>query len=354
LTTKTQARAPARALVGAAAFGALVGLAVTCAYLGGSMAKVMHVRAKAERLAGAAESGFSETAVIAAAGGLNRSALEIARRHDPYTVAGGAQRDRQAALFAARLERAGAASAKAGLRKASFAPEAAKPFQLNALDASRDLECLTQAVYYEARGEGAAGQRAVAQVVLNRVRHPAFPKSVCGVVFQGAAQRTGCQFSFTCDGSMRRRPEAGAWNRARAVAARALAGHVMSEVGTATHFHTTAVSPGWSGALLRVGQVGTHVFYKFGGRPGRGEAFRYKPQPSKPKDAFQPVFASFAPVAQPAPSAEAAEPRTGMGGPAEKPVEPADAPAEAAAPAEAKAAETAPAQPVTAAPAPQA
>ncbi|HYF22756.1 MAG TPA: cell wall hydrolase [Caulobacteraceae bacterium] len=344
MTTKTQARAPARALVGAAAFGALVGLAVTSAYLGGTMAKVMHVRAKAERLAGAAESGFSETAVIAAAGGMNHSALEIARRHDPYTVAGGAQRDRQAALFAARLERQGALSAKAGLRKASFAPESAKPFQLNALDASRDLECLTQAVYYEARGEGAAGQRAVAQVVLNRVRHPAFPKTICGVVFQGAAKRVGCQFSFTCDGSMGRRPESGAWNRARAVAARALAGHVMAEVGNATHFHTTAVSPSWSGTLLRVGQVGTHVFYKFGGRPGRGESFRYTPQPSKPKDTFQPVFASFAPVQQAVPEPAAAEPLTGMGGPTGRPPEPADAPPAAAPQPETKT-EAAPATP---------
>jgi hypothetical protein len=86
-------------------------------------------------------------------------------------------------------------------------------------DIAASLQCLTAAVYYEARSEGQEGQRAVAQVVLNRVRHPAFPKSVCGVVYQGSQRRTGCQFSFTCDGSLRARREAGAWARARQVAA---------------------------------------------------------------------------------------------------------------------------------------
>ncbi|WP_293473626.1 cell wall hydrolase, partial [Phenylobacterium sp.] len=104
-----------------------------------------------------------------------------------------------------------------------------------------DLECLTQAVYYEARGESSRGQYAVAQVVMNRVKHPAFPKSVCAVVFQGAGHR-GCQFSFACDGSMRRGREGQAWDRARAVATRALAGAALADIGSATHFHTTAVA----------------------------------------------------------------------------------------------------------------
>ena len=125
-----------------------------------------------------------------------------------------------------------------------------------------DLECLTTAVYYEARGESPRGQAAVAQVVINRVRHPAFPKTVCGVVFQGAG-RGGCQFSFACDGSMRRGRELLAWNRARDVAMRALAGAARAEVGSATHFHTTAVSPMWAPRMLRVAHVGAHVFYKF-------------------------------------------------------------------------------------------
>ena len=214
----------------AAAVGALVGLAIGCAYLGGTAAKATTVRAQAERIEGATAAGFTEEALAAAAGGLDESALTIARRHDPYTVAGGAQRDRQAELLTARLEQLRGQQAGGGLRRASLTgPVAALPFRLGStLDASRDLECLTQAAYYEARGEGRDGMRAVTQVVLNRVRHAAFPNSVCGVVFQGAARRTGCQFSFTCDGSMRGRVNRAAWNRAREVASSALSGAVRS------------------------------------------------------------------------------------------------------------------------------
>ncbi|MFO0541901.1 MAG: cell wall hydrolase [Phenylobacterium sp.] len=130
--------------------------------------------------------------------------------------------------------------------------------------ASRDLDCLTQAVYFEARGESPAGQAAVAQVVLNRVRKAGFPKSVCGVVFQGSTRGTGCQFSFTCDGSMNRTRESRAWSQARRIATRALSGAVMTAVGDATHFHTVHVSPGWSQDLREVAQVGLHIFYRMG------------------------------------------------------------------------------------------
>ncbi|WP_309604464.1 cell wall hydrolase, partial [Phenylobacterium sp.] len=137
----------------------------------------------------------------------------------------------------------------------------------------RELDCLTQAVYFEARGETPRGQAAVAQVVLNRVKHPAFPKTVCAVVFQGAATH-GCQFSFACDGSMRRGREAGAWDRARRIASRALSGAVAADIGSATHFHTTGVAPGWGPRMLRVTQVGLHVFYRFNPRGRAFEAAR--------------------------------------------------------------------------------
>lgn len=130
--------------------------------------------------------------------------------------------------------------------------------------ALRDLDCLTQAVYFEARGESPAGQAAVAQVVLNRVGKAGFPKSVCAVVFQGSARGAGCQFSFTCDGSMNRTREAQAWSQARHIATRALAGAVMTAVGDATHFHTVHVSPDWSRELRQVAQVGLHIFYRMG------------------------------------------------------------------------------------------
>lgn len=247
------------------------------------MARAGEARADARRLDAAAMAGFTEEALAAAAGGLDESALAIARRHDPYTVAGGAERDRQAELITARLESLRRPVDDTGglLRRVSLTSPAAQPFRLgSALDASRDLECLTQAAYYEARGEGREGMQAVVQVVLNRVRHPAFPKTVCGVVFQGSGRRTGCQFSFTCDGSMHAPRQTAAWSRARDVAARALNGSVYGAVGTATHFHTTAVSPVWRASMVQVGQVGQHLFYRFGGRANGSGAFRYQPRPS--------------------------------------------------------------------------
>jgi spore germination cell wall hydrolase CwlJ-like protein len=142
------------------------------------------------------------------------------------------------------------------------------PFRLaNPADTAHDLDCLTAAVYYEARGESREGQAAVAQVVLNRVRSPAFPKTVCGVVYQGAAAR-GCQFSFACDRSVAAHHEAGAWDRARDVAGRALNGYVMSTVGGATHFHVASLGAIWNGSMIKVAQVGQHIFYGFGGHRG--------------------------------------------------------------------------------------
>ena len=141
-------------------------------------------------------------------------------------------------------------------------------------DAARASDCLTTAIYYEARSEPVDGQRAVAQVVLNRVRDRAFPGSVCGVVYQGSHRRTGCQFSFTCDGSLARRPEPFAWARARAVADAALAGAVYAPVGSATHYHADYVSPWWAPSLARIGAVGAHVFYRWRGAMERALAFR--------------------------------------------------------------------------------
>ena len=135
------------------------------------------------------------------------------------------------------------------------------------------LDCLTQAIYYEAGNEIADGQRAVAQVILNRVRHPAFPASVCGVVYQGSTRPTGCQFTFTCDGSLNRHPDAAGWRRAREVAAAALHGSVYGAVGNATHYHANYVVPTWSATLARTDIVGAHLFYRWNGNWGRPGAF---------------------------------------------------------------------------------
>ncbi|MCW1402158.1 cell wall hydrolase [Novosphingobium sp. MW5] len=144
----------------------------------------------------------------------------------------------------------------------------------NAADAARALTCLTQAIYYEAASEPDAGQRAVAQVVLNRVMHPAYPNTVCGVVFQGSERTTGCQFSFTCDGAMNRVPSRMFWLRAENVARAALSGYVYAPVGLATHYHTIAVHPYWAPKLNYLGTIGAHRFYRFNGPAGTPGAFR--------------------------------------------------------------------------------
>jgi spore germination cell wall hydrolase CwlJ-like protein len=153
---------------------------------------------------------------------------------------------------------------------------AAKPFRarLGTGEGARALTCLAQAVHYEAAVEAVEGQKAVAQVVLNRVRNPAFPSTVCGVVFQGAERSTGCQFSFTCDGSLRRRPSAASWARATAVAAAALNGAVFAPVGNATHYHANYVLPYWASSLDRLTRIGAHIFYRWAGFWGRPSAFR--------------------------------------------------------------------------------
>jgi spore germination cell wall hydrolase CwlJ-like protein len=152
----------------------------------------------------------------------------------------------------------------------------AAPFVLKAktdVDVQRAVDCLTQAIYYEARNEPIEGQEAVAQVVLNRVRHPTYPNSVCGVVFQGWTRNTGCQFTFSCDGSMSPIRSQRAWQTAHDVAVRALSGYVSKNVGHATHYHTTAILPYWANSLTRVRTVGAHIFYRWNGGMGLQKAF---------------------------------------------------------------------------------
>ena len=163
---------------------------------------------------------------------------------------------------------------------------AARPFEIaagNDTDHRRALLCLTQAVYYEAGYEPLEGRRAVAQVVINRMRHPAFPKSVCGVVYQGSRSPV-CQFSFVCDGALYRRPEAGTWREAQDVAAAALSGYVETAVGSATHYHADYVAPYWAPMLAKVAKLGAHIFYRWPGAWGMPAAFtgHYIGEPSDP------------------------------------------------------------------------
>ena len=159
----------------------------------------------------------------------------------------------------------------------------ARPFVFSGSesDLARATDCLAAAQLYEA-GDDPVGQRAVAQVVLNRVRHPAFPKTVCGVVFQGQERATGCQFTFTCDGALARQPAPSVWDRARLIAREMLAGRVFDPVGTATHYHTDWVVPYWSGHLDKITAVGTHLFFRWRGWWGTPAAFRGREAGNEP------------------------------------------------------------------------
>lgn len=134
------------------------------------------------------------------------------------------------------------------------------------------LSCMTEAIYYEAANESIAGKRAVAQVILNRVNHPAYPSSICGVIYQGWKDPV-CQFSYTCDGSRARAPLPHLWRQSQEVAKAALAGHVEKSVGTATNYHADYVLPYWAYRLEKVHVEGRHIFYRLPGRPGRASYF---------------------------------------------------------------------------------
>lgn len=141
----------------------------------------------------------------------------------------------------------------------------------SAEDRRRATECLALAAMAEA-GPSDTGQRAVIQVILNRLRHPAFAKTVCGVVFEGSQRQTGCQFTFTCDGSLARRYSDSAWEQARLRAAEALGGYVFKPVGTATHYHTDWVFPDWSPKLEKLVRIETHLFFRWPGFWGSRQA----------------------------------------------------------------------------------
>lgn len=148
--------------------------------------------------------------------------------------------------------------------EADRARMASLPLDVGWDDAQRSVHCLTAAIYYEAGNEPLDGQRAVAQVIFNRVTHAAWPDSVCDVVFQGASRRTGCQFTFTCDGSLLRPPVEARWRAAEAVATEAIRAGLPDVVGAATHYHAYYVNPYWSQSLTRLARIGAHIFYAAG------------------------------------------------------------------------------------------
>ena len=134
--------------------------------------------------------------------------------------------------------------------------------EVAALDAE-ERKCLAEAIYYEARSESRIGQLAVADVILNRVKTSIYPDSICGVVYQGSERVTGCQFSFTCDGSMEARLNERLWKRSEDLAGAILAGLRVPVTRQATHYHANYVSPPWAKNLTPTATIGTHKFYRF-------------------------------------------------------------------------------------------
>lgn len=277
----TRAKAATRRL-GAAAPAALAALGVAMAASSSPRPDIDHTAAAIARLT---SGDLSDRSLALIKARLDPAQLALAMRHDPsspspdmlsltpgwesLSLGGKPSMDPGASGLEAQKLNAAMPVAGGALRPA-------RPFVFKAAngeDRRRALRCLTQAVYYEAALEPTVGQEGVAQVVLNRVRDVNYPRTVCGVVFEGAERTTGCQFSFTCDGSLAQAPVGWAWNRARSVAERALAGHVSAAVGTATHYHADYVHPWWAPTLSKVTQVGAHIFYRWKGIYGETAAF---------------------------------------------------------------------------------
>lgn len=129
--------------------------------------------------------------------------------------------------------------------------------------------CLAEAIYFEARSESPKAQRAVAEVIMNRVESRRYPNTVCEVINQGASRKHRCQFSYNCDGIPEAIHEQRAWSRAKDIAKDMVTADVRPLTGGATHYHTTAVRPFWSKRLVRTAKYGAHIFYKRGTRLSR-------------------------------------------------------------------------------------
>ena len=145
------------------------------------------------------------------------------------------------------------------------APLAQSPIELASVQHSHDQYCLAEAMYYEARSEGAEGEKAVAEVILQRVRSRYYPNTICGVVYEGTDRGDKlCQFSYACDGSIAEQKTAKTWERSRQLASRIMAGTIRlgGQTDRATNYHTVEVSPDWAGAMLRTRQIGNHIFYR--------------------------------------------------------------------------------------------
>ncbi len=170
-----------------------------------------------------------------------------------------------------KLQTASIPDVKAPAQLATIVPLSKNPNYAELIDSrhvAREQKCLAEAIYFEARSEPAAGQAAVAQVVLNRVKSGLYPNSVCGVVYQNRHKYMACQFSFACEGKSLRVTEMSYWRQAVQIAKAVTTGKTyLTNVGNATHYHANYVNPTWSRRLKKTDKIGTHIFYKL--RPGQ-------------------------------------------------------------------------------------
>ncbi len=174
---------------------------------------------------------------------------------DPAFLAPDAKRARSMTMAEARASNAGVPIvAEARVRAAPYR------FRSGPAERAQAVDCLATAALYEV-GDDRRGQRAVIQVILNRAQARGFPRTICGIVYQGFDRTTGCQFSFTCDGSFKRRPRHSGWAAARRAARTALAGRVFPDVGRATHYHADWMVPYWRDTMTKVAKVDSHLFY---------------------------------------------------------------------------------------------
>ena len=235
------------------------------------------IGARAKAAAGAAARAFRAEPLVAAAVAGGSIIVIAAAASQLLPLAGPAEAAPPAppAMLVKPIapDRALVINAALPVSDAANPPAAGFAFKGGAETRAQAEQCLASAIYYEAGNQDSDGAKAVAQVVLNRVRHPAFPASVCGVVYQGSTRVTGCQFTFTCDGSLARRPDAAGWRRATALAAAALGGSVYAPVGWATHYHANYVVPVWAASLAKNAVVGPHLFSPWAGGWGRPRAF---------------------------------------------------------------------------------
>ncbi len=211
---------------------------------------------------------FSETENFRRVAGLPTAKVAIEIGHDPAADDG----ETRQALAALAAEDARAAADVTGARSQVITDLLVTDFggvidlseirSVRVGKRSRQWRCLTEALYFEARGESLVGQVAVAEVILNRVDSKSYPNSVCGVIQQGQYKRNACQFSFICDGKVEHIGDRGSFEELGKVAWVMLQGKPRILTGKATHYHAASVLPRWAKRLVRTARIGDHIFYR--------------------------------------------------------------------------------------------